>query len=112
VIVPDETREVFEESTGCGGSDHPDGRGARYLEWSWDPDPDDDEVLTSYTFVLRAADGTIETAQEVHRMGLFARETWIRLLGEVGFEVEVVTEVTDDDRTPRAIFLGRRAAEG
>lgn len=109
VIAPDETREVFEAGTDCGGSDSPDGRGARYLEWSWDPDPDDDETLTSYTFALREADGTIHTVQETHRNGLFAVETWVRLLRDVGFVPEVVTEVTDDDRAPRTIFVGRRA---
>lgn len=110
VVVPDETRETFEEDTSCGGSDAPDGRGARYLEWTWDPDPDDDRVSTSYTLVLRSADGAMQTVSETHQTGLFAIDTWVRLLREVGFDPEVVTEVTEDDRPPRTIFLGHRLA--
>ena len=41
VFVPDDIAENFEPDTDHGGHDAPDGRGARYLEWSTDPDPDD-----------------------------------------------------------------------
>lgn len=108
LLVPDETRETLELGTDHGGSDHPDGRGVRFLAWSWDPDPDDDSVLTVYAFLLRSADGSIRTVHETHQSGLFTVATWTRLLEEVGFIVEVVTEVTDEDRTPRTIFVGRR----
>ena len=39
VLVPDDVAESFEQRTDHGGSDAADGRAARYLEWSWDPDP-------------------------------------------------------------------------
>ena len=39
VVVPDCVRETFEPGTETGGEDGPDGRGLRYLEWDWDPDP-------------------------------------------------------------------------
>ena len=40
VLVPDNIAENFEPGTDYGGDDAPDGRGARYLSWSSDPDPD------------------------------------------------------------------------
>ena len=75
VFVPDETRETFVEETEHGGNDGVDGRAARYLSWSWDPDPTDTSTLTEYAFLLRHADGSVLVAHETHRHGLFGRET-------------------------------------
>ncbi|MGH3385649.1 MAG: class I SAM-dependent methyltransferase [Nocardioidaceae bacterium] len=108
LFAPDATTETFAAGSDHGGSDAPDGRGARYLERSWDPDPDDSWTLTAYAFLLRAADGTVEVASETHRTGLFSRATWLAVLADAGFEPEVVTEQTTEDRTPRTVFLGRR----
>ena len=110
VFVPDDTAETFEPSTGHGGSDGADGRAARYLEWGRGPDADG-TVSTTYAFVLRAADGTVEAVHETHRHGLFGRAVWLRLLAEAGFVAEAVTEVVADDGwTPRELFVGRRSA--
>lgn len=108
VFVPDDTAEKFEPSSEHGGHDGGDGRGVRFLEWSWDPDPADDWVRTEYVFLLRDADGAVRVVHESHRTGLFAREVWLRLLVGAGFDASVVTEETDDDRTPRDVFIGHR----
>lgn len=108
LFVPDNTRESFAPCTDHGGSDATDGRGARLLEWTWDPDPNDTWVLTEYAFVLREADGTTRVVHESHRTGLFSRDTWLRLIREAGFAAEVVIEETNEARSPREIFLGRR----
>lgn len=108
LFIPDDLRETFDPSTDCGGSDAPDGRGVRYLEWTWDPDPSDTWVATEYAFVLREADGSIRTVHETHRTGLFARATWVRLMEARGFVVREIQEETEDERTPRTFFLARR----
>src|SRR5579864_1706732 len=41
VFMPDDIAETYQPVTGCGGGDGDDGRGARFLQWSWDPDPGD-----------------------------------------------------------------------
>jgi hypothetical protein len=110
VLVPDDVAESFEQRTDHGGSDAPDGRAARYLEWSWDPDPDDTWTITDYTFVLREANGTVDTAHETHRLGLFARDTWLRLLTEAGFSASAHNELPTGDDHPRTWFVGRRAS--
>ncbi len=107
VFLPDHTAERFEAGTAHGGSDGADGRGARYLEWTWDPDPDDHTVVTDYVFVLRDQ-GEIRHVHEQHVFGLFPRATWVRSIEDAGFVVEVRDEVTDEDRTPREIFIARR----
>ena len=111
LFAPDHITETYEPDSDCGGSDGADGRGARYLEWSGDPDPDDGCVVTEYAFLLRQADGTVEVIHESHRTGVFSRSCWLALLAETGFRPEVVIERTSEDRTPRELFLARRPVE-
>jgi SAM-dependent methyltransferase len=108
LFVPDHTAETFQPSTGHGGNDAEDGRAARFLDWTWDPDPSDSWVQTEYTFVLRDRDGSVQVVHEQHRIGIFSRATWLNLLGDAGFDAVVITEATDEDRTPRDIFVGRK----
>ena len=108
VIVPDRTSETFEETTDHGGTDGADGRGVRYLEWEWDPDPADSWALTEYAFLLREVDGSVRIVHETHRLGLFSRRTWLRLLTEAGFDATAITEETSEARTPRELFVGHR----
>jgi SAM-dependent methyltransferase len=111
LFVPDETTETFAPGADHGGYDASDGRGVRFLEWAWDPDPGDDSFLVEYAFLLRDADGSVSVAHETHKSGLFDRATWRRLLEDVGFEVEAILEQTTEDRAHRELFLGRRPLE-
>lgn len=108
LFMPDDTRESFRPTTDHGGTDGLDGRGVRYLEWSWDPDLADTWTTTEYVFLLRVAGGTVETVHDTHRLGLFARGDWLRVLGDAGFDAEAVQEVTSEDRPPRTCFISRR----
>ncbi len=84
LFVPDHTRETFRPSTSCGGHDG-DGRSLRYLEWSWDPDPDDCTYVTDFAYLLREGEGPPRSLGERHVEGLFASEVWLRLMAEAGF---------------------------
>jgi len=108
VFVPDHTAETFEATTDHGGIDDASGRGVRYLEWDWDPDPNDTWTRTEYAFLLRDADGSVRVVHETHRTGLFGRDVWLRLLADAGFDPSAVTEQTTEDRTPRELFIGHR----
>ncbi|MEU8007951.1 class I SAM-dependent methyltransferase [Catellatospora sp. NPDC049111] len=108
VLLPDETAQTWAPGADHGGVDGPDGRGVRFLEWSWDPDPADTWTVTEYAFLLREADGSVRTVHETHRIGLFAREVWLKLLAEAGFAAELVVEQTTEDRTPRDCFVAHR----
>jgi hypothetical protein len=108
VFVPDYTAQTFEASSDLGGTDDRDGRGVRYLDWTWDPDPADTWIQTEYAFLLRDADGSVHVVHESHRTGLFSRDVWLRLLASAGFRPSAVTEQTTEDRTPRKLFIGHR----
>lgn len=110
VFIPDNITETFEAGTGCGGGDGDDGRSARFLEWSWDPDPADTWTLTDYVYMLRDLDAPVRVVHETHRLGLFGHDTWLALLADAGFTAEAMTEQTTEDRDPRVVFLARRPA--
>jgi SAM-dependent methyltransferase len=88
VFAPDCVRETFEESTNDGGHDG-DGRALRYLSWTYDPNPDDTVYEVAYAYLLREGTNPPRVVMDLHIEGLFSRETWIRLLEAVGFQVQV-----------------------
>ncbi len=106
VVAPDFVRETFEPGTECGGHDG-DGRGLRYLSWTFDPDPDDSTSETVFAILLRDRDGKIRVELDRHVFGIFPRDTWLRLLREAGFEVQIVA-----DTWGRENFLGRKRTRG
>ncbi|CAN5740633.1 hypothetical protein BH18ACT11_BH18ACT11_20970 [soil metagenome] len=90
VIVPDFVAENFKPTTEHEGQDA-GGRSVRYMEWTWDADPDDTEV--NYEFILALKEGDeLRTVVDRQIVGVFPRETWLRLLRDVGFEAEVVED--------------------
>lgn len=102
VVLPDWVAETFEPGEECGGEDAPDGRGLRYLEWHWDPDPADHTYLVDYAYLLRGTDGQVAAAHDRHVEGLFSREEWLAAFDAVGLDV---TRVEDPWR--HDIFLAR-----
>jgi SAM-dependent methyltransferase len=110
VFVPDRIADTFQPTSGYGGGDAggDGGRGARFLEWTWDPDPADTWTRTDYAFLLRDADGSVRCVHESHRLGLFSRDVWLRFLREAGFDPQAVTEQTAELRAPRVFFAGHR----
>src|SRR5690606_13214161 len=109
LFAPDHVRETFRPSTDHGGADGPDGRGLRYLEWTWDPDPSDTTYLVDYAYLLREADGAARVAHDRHEEGLFARADWLRVLADAGFVPGVVPFTHSElDGAPVDVFVGRR----
>jgi SAM-dependent methyltransferase len=100
VVLPDHVRETFAPGTDHGGHDGPDGRGLRYLEWTWDPDPDDDTVVVDYAFLLRSADGRVEVIHDRHVEGLFPRAEWLAAFADAGLQARAAL-----DRWGRDVFL-------
>ena len=103
-VLPDCTREVFSPGTDHGGHDAPDGRGLRYLEWSWDPDPDDDTYQVEYAVLLRERDGSVRVTHDRHVEGLFPRADWLRWLEASGIRATV-----SPDPFGREVFVGVRS---
>lgn len=102
LFVPDHVRETFQPSTDHGGTDG-DNRSLRYLEWVYDPDSSDTHYVMEFVLLLREANQPTQVEHEQHLNGLFARAEWLRLLGEVGFQAEIIRDKYDRD-----LFLARK----
>jgi SAM-dependent methyltransferase len=89
LFAPDHLREHFRTGTDYGGHDGND-RAARFLEWTWDPDPLDTTYTVDYAYLLREADGSVRVEHDRHVEGLFPRATWLELLEDAGFEATAV----------------------
>jgi SAM-dependent methyltransferase len=109
LFVPDEVRETFRPATHHGGHDGPDGRGLRYVEWSWDPDPSDTTYVADFAMLLHEPDGSVRTEYDRHVCGVFPRATWLRLLSDAGFEASsVFRDHSKLDPEKIEILVGKR----
>ncbi len=109
LFVPDYVKERFEPHVGAGGHDGP-GRALRYLEWAWDPDPDDTTHVSDFAYLLRDETGHVRCAHDRHVCGLFPRATWLAQLERGGFEARI--HVTHDDEEPAGAELFVCRAKG
>jgi SAM-dependent methyltransferase len=109
LFVPDWVRESFRPGTDHGGHDGAD-RAMRYLDWTWDPDPDDETHLMDLVYALRLRDGSVRVVHDRHVCGLFDRATWLELLAEAGFQARVVEIEADWRPVGSVAFVGRRPA--
>lgn len=103
VVLPDHMRETFEQGSDQGGHDSPDGRGLRYIEWSWDPDPTDNTYVVDYAFLLRDPDGSVRAEHDRHIEGVFARAQWLEWFKEAGIPAR-----SSLDPWGRDVFVGIR----
>ena len=100
LVSPDCTKETFAESTEEGGSDR-DGKSIRWLEWSYDPDPQDSQFTVDYACLLKDTSGRVTVEHDQHLEGLFPEATWKSIFNEAGFDVKPLP-----DSFGRINFLG------
>lgn len=106
LFAPDFVRENFRETTELLEG-HEGARALRGLEWTWDPDPSDGTCRAEYALLLREGD-QVRATHDRHVVGLFSRDTWLRVLREAGYEVELTPRPIDDQGAFDEVFLCRR----
>jgi SAM-dependent methyltransferase len=112
VFAPDCTRETFKESTSHGGHDG-DGRGLRYLEWTWDPDPADSTFVSHMVYMLREGIEDVHCVLDRHVCGLFSHEVWLRRIGAAGFLADSLPfEHSELEPGSTHVFLGIKPEGG
>ena len=108
LFAPDNTLETFRSTTDHGGHDVGP-RGLRYLEYTWDPDPSDSTYVCDMVYLLRDETGQVRIEHDQHILGMFARDVWLRLMAEVGFEASAVPFVHSEIEPGTCeVFLGRK----
>jgi SAM-dependent methyltransferase len=85
LFVPDDTKESFRPQTDHGGHDAGD-CGLRYLEWSFDPDPSDEQFISYMSYVAREGGVVTDLGDDIHVLGLFAESVWMDMIRSGGFE--------------------------
>lgn len=101
---PDFTRESFKPHTDHGGHDKGE-LGLRYLEWGYDPDPDDTTYIMDMVYLLREGN-IVRCEYDRHVMGLFSQEDWLRLMRDAGFQPEVIPFVHSEVKYQTPVFVG------
>ena len=108
LFAPDHVRERFRPPyTDHGGHDGA-GRGLRYVEWTWDPDPDDSTYVVDYAYLLLEREGAARVAHDRHVEGIFSRDSWLAMLADVGFSAESVPFGHSEFEEEAEVFVGRR----
>lgn len=106
LFAPDYLRETFRPTTDHGGHDG-ERRSLRYLEWTWDPDPEDTTYIVDFAYLLKDETGAMHCEYDRHLLGHFPRQTWLRLLTETGFQPRVMPfEHSEIEPGTTEIFLG------
>ncbi len=106
LFQPDCVTETFEEGSDTGGSDG-GGRGLRYLEWRFRPEPEAERFVVEMAYLLREAGGEVRVAHDRLEMGLFPRAYWLEALAAAGFEALVVP-LEHSTAAGYEVFVGRR----
>jgi hypothetical protein len=108
LFAPDNIRETFRSTTSHGGHDVGP-RSLRYLEYTWDPDPSDSTHASDMVYLLRDETGQVRIEHDQHVLGLFARDVWLRLIREAGFEASAIPFVHSEIEPGTCeLFLGRK----
>lgn len=109
LFAPDHTRETFQPSTSHGGHDR-ENRSLRYLEWTWDPDPDDTSYISEMVYLMREGDNEVQCVHDRHVCGLFSRQTWLDTISNAGFIPESLPFLHSEIEpgTSADVFLGRK----
>ncbi|MFD1032382.1 class I SAM-dependent methyltransferase [Metaplanococcus flavidus] len=85
MIMTDHFKETFRPETDHGGIDQGK-RGMRYLEWTYDSDPDDNVTETEYAYIMRDENGRIYREYDRAESGLFSMPEWEEMLAKAGFQ--------------------------
>jgi SAM-dependent methyltransferase len=111
LFSPDHTRETYAPSTGHGGTDSGN-RGLRYLEWIWDPDPNDSTYIMDMVYMMKDGNN-IDCQRDRHVMGLFSNDTWLQLINSTGFIASTAELKVDHyHETGLRVFLGLKPENG
>jgi hypothetical protein len=107
LFMPDVIRETFVSLTTHGGHDGAGGdrRSIRYIEWTFDADPEDTTYTVDFAYLLREKNQPVRVVHDTHVFGIFPRDTWLALLRDAGFIPRPVS-----DPWGREVFINTKGA--
>ena len=102
---PDHFRETFRECRVESTTRSDGDTRLTFIEFVHDPDPEDTAVDAIPIHMIRKREA-LNVEQDRHVMGLFPRETWVRLLEEAGSAVEEHPCESADPCSQGVLFVG------
>lgn len=88
VVAPDWVEETFPDGWVYTWDRQQEGIEVNIQEVMVDADPTDTQVESTYTYTIKK-DGKVTVELDAHITGLFAINTWSKLMEDAGFSVEV-----------------------
>jgi SAM-dependent methyltransferase len=111
LFVPDWTVERFRPLSSHGGHDLGN-RGLRYLEWTIDHDPHDNQYLIYMSCLLREGRRVRQVELDEHTCGLFSERDWLKVIRDVGFRAKKLPyEHSSWERHAHVMFMGVKPLE-
>lgn len=95
LFMPDYVRERFPGNVYHHGGHDSDGRGLRYLEWTFDPDSSDTTYTVDFVYLLRDGNRPVRVEHDTHKLGLFSRMEWLEWLTDTGFNARMIVDPYD-----------------
>ena len=96
-VGPDEVKETFVQNRSevtPAIANKPTDIDVIFVENNYDPNPNDTVFDALMIYIIRE-NGKLRIEQDLHHLGLFALETWRRVLRETGFEVREASYFED-----------------
>jgi len=109
ITSPDWTSETFTGPYVDTGTNRREDVTFTLIEYTYDPDPTDTTIKDLMWYVIHEG-GRTRVEQDVHITGLFPKQTWIDLMAEAGFDVELDPYDVHDDHREAHLFVGRLRA--
>lgn len=106
LFVPDWTADRFRPESSHGGHDRGD-RGLRYLEWTIDHDPHDQQYALYMSYLLRQGSRVRQAGLDEHLCGLFSEREWMKAIRLAGFKpFKLPYEHSSWERHAHVMFMG------
>lgn len=85
ITAPDYFKETFTDPWIEHGTNRDEKIELSYIEYSYDPDPEDTTIETIMFYLIREK-GRLKIEKDRHVTGLFPKTTWSRLIRQAGFD--------------------------
>ena len=105
IVAPDWFAESFKGPSVLHWTRSRDDMELTMIEYISDPDPADTTIESIFFYILRER-GSLLVEQDLHITGMFPLDTWLRLMGDAGFQVEQVNYPVHDGGYGGRLLVG------
>ena len=105
ITAPDWFRETFKGTFVTHSTRRRGDLELTCIEYLYDPDPGDTSLEAVFFYMMKE-NGSLRIERDLHTMGLFPMQTWLRLIGEAGFDVETARYPVHEDGREAHLLVG------